>query len=90
MFQVQNLTPAIAGELGISGDARGVVVSSVDPSSAAAAAGLERGDVILEIDRKPVHNVAEYEHVLAGVRGQSVLLLVSKGNSTRFVIVESR
>jgi serine protease Do len=88
--EVQNLTPAIAQQLEISGDARGVVVSSVDPSSAAAAAGVERGDVIREVDRKPVHDVAEYGHVLAGLRGQSVLLLVSKGNLTRFVIVESR
>lgn len=44
--QVQSLTPSIARELGISANVSGVVITSVDPSSPAAAAGLERGDVV--------------------------------------------
>ena len=85
---VQNLTPSIAHDLGLSSNIQGVVVSSVDPSSAAAAADLERGDVIQEVNRKPVHNVAEYNQALAGTHGQSVLLLVNRGAATRFVVIE--
>jgi serine protease Do len=86
--EVQNLTPSIARDLGISASTRGVVVSSVDPSSAAAAADLERGDIIQEVNRKPVLNVAEYNEVLSATRDQSVLLLVKRGTATRFVVIE--
>lgn len=88
--QVQNLTPAVARDLGISGGITGVVVSSVDPGSPAAAAGLDRGDVIQEVNRKPVHSMGEYNQALASAHDQSVLLLVSRGQSTRFLVVEAQ
>jgi serine protease Do len=86
--QFQNLTPVIARELDIPADTRGIVVTSVDPSSAAAAAQLKRGDVILEVNRKPVENIEELNRALAATRGQSVLLLIKAGASTHFVVVE--
>jgi serine protease Do len=85
--KVQDLTPAVAQELGISRNTRGVVITSVDPASPAAA-DLERGDVIQEVNRKPVHNVREYTQALAEAHGQSILLLVSRGGATRFVVVQ--
>jgi len=88
--QVQDLTPAVAQELGISRTTRGVVITSVDPASAAAAADLERGDVIQEVNRKPVHNVREYTQALAEAHGQSILLLVSRGDATHFVVVQAQ
>lgn len=86
--QVQNLTPAIAQELGISTNTRGVVVTSVDPSSAAAEADLERGDVIQEVSRKPVHNVAEYNQAVTALHGGQVLLLVNRNGSSHYVVVQ--
>jgi serine protease Do len=86
--QVQNVTPAIARDLGISTSTSGVVITSVDPSGAAAAAGLEQGDLIQEVNRKPVRNVAEYDQALAGIHGQSILLLVTRGQATRYVVVQ--
>lgn len=86
--QVQNLTASIARDLGIPASTPGVVVSSVDPSSAAAAADLERGDIIQEVNRKPVRNVAEYNTALSGAHDQSVLLLVKRDSQTRFVVIE--
>jgi serine protease Do len=88
--QVQNLTPAIARDLGISTNTPGVVTTSVDASSAAAAAGLKQGDVVQEVNRKPVHNVAEYNRALAEVHDQSILLLVSRGQASRFVVVQPK
>jgi len=87
--EVQNLTPSIAQELGVSSATHGVVVSSVDPSSAAAGAGLQRGDVVEEVNRKPVRNVADFRQALAGVRGESVLLLIDRGGSTHYVVVNA-
>jgi serine protease Do len=86
-IQVENLTPAITRQLGAPASTVGVVVTSVDPSSAAAAADLERGDVIQEVNRKSVRNVAEYERALAGTDNQPILLLVGRGSSTRFIVV---
>jgi S1-C subfamily serine protease len=60
----------------------------MDPSSVAAAAGLERGAAIREVNRKPVHNVAEYDRALAAVHGQTILLFVSRGQSSRFVVAQ--
>jgi serine protease Do len=86
--QVQNLTPGIRQDLGISASTHGVVITSVDPSSAAAAAGLDRGDVIQEINRKPVRDVNEYRQALAEAHAQSVLLLVNRGGSTHYIVVQ--
>ena len=66
----------------------GVVVSQVDPNSDAAAAGLEQGDVIQEVNRRLVHNVAEYQEAAAGVGNQPVLLLVNRGGTTHYVVIQ--
>ena len=50
---VQELTPKLAESLGIE-KVQGVIVTDVDPDSAAAEAGILRGDIILEIDRGKV------------------------------------
>ncbi|HLZ52564.1 MAG TPA: DegQ family serine endoprotease [Candidatus Acidoferrum sp.] len=87
--QVQNLTPSIARDLGVSAGTPGVVITSVDPSSAAAAAGLDRGDIIQEVNRNPIRNVADYDRALSGVHNQSVLLLVSRDSTTRYVVIQA-
>jgi serine protease Do len=86
--QVQNLTPTVDRDLGISANTAGVLITAVDPSSVAAADGLQRGDVIQQVNRKPVRNLEEYDRALAGARDQSILLLVSRGQATRFVVIQ--
>jgi serine protease Do len=63
-------------------------VTSVDPASAAAAAGLSRGDVIQEVNHKPVTSIEEYKQALAATGKKSVLLLVNQGGVSHFVAVE--
>jgi serine protease Do len=86
--QVQNLTPDLAQQLGVPASTVGVVVTTVDPSSSAAAVGIKRGDVIEEVNRKPVRNVEQYEQALAGTGKQAVLLLIDRDGVTHFVLVE--
>jgi len=86
-LQVQNLTPDIAKQLGLPLTAKGVVVNDLDPASPAADAGIQQGDVIQEVNRKPVHNLEEYRQALATAGNQSVLLLVNRGGTTLFVVV---
>jgi serine protease Do len=87
---VQNLTSDIAQQLNLPVTVKGVVVTQVDPSSPAAAAGLDRGMLIQEVNHKPVANISQYKQALAGATNGSVLLLVNQGGVTRYMVVESR
>jgi len=89
-LQVQNLTGEVRQQLGLPEDVTGVVVTSVDPGSAADAAGIQEGDVIQEVDRKPVHSVDDYQRDLAGTGNQPVLLLINRKGATHYVVIQSQ
>jgi serine protease Do len=86
--KVETLTPDLAQQLQLSGDVHGVVVDNVEPASAAAESGLQRGDVIVEVNRKRVSNEEQFETAISGAGSQSVLLLVNHGGQTRFLVVQ--
>ena len=67
-----------------------MVVDNVDQSSTAAEAGLNRGDVIQEVNHKPVNSVSEYEHAIESAAKGTVLLLVNRGGITTFVAIDGR
>ncbi len=85
-ISVQNLTPNVAQQLGVPASASGVVITKVDPSSAAAEAGLQRGDVIQEVNRKPIHNTSDFASAMRDTKGQALLLVNHQGN-TMYVAV---
>ena len=85
---VQDLTPDLAQQLNLPAGIHGVVVSDVDPASPAAA-DLERGDVIQEVNHKPISDVEQYRQALAAAGDQPVLLLVNRGGVTKYVVVET-
>ena len=89
-LQVDELTPAIARQLKVDPDIKGVVVTNVDPSSAASEAGLRRGDVVMEVNRKPVTNVSEFRAQVQAAGDKSILLLVNHNGNVVFLVVESR
>ena len=85
---VQRLTPQMAESLGLE-KTEGVVVTAVEPASAADEAGIRRGDIIVEVDRKPVRTVDDYKKSIAGARkGRGVLFLVRRGESTLFLALK--
>jgi len=84
---VDTLTPEIAGQLGLPAETHGVVVTQVDPSSAAAETGLQRGDVIQEVNRTPVGSVDQYNRAVKAANGQQALLLVNRGGTTHYVVI---
>ena len=65
---------------------RGVVVTAIDPASPALAAGLRPGDVILELDRKPIDSVAGFRKAYAASR-DSAVLLVQRGEATMYLVI---
>jgi serine protease Do len=87
-LRVQSLTPKLARELG-SKDQSGVVVAGVQDGSPAADAGIQPGDVIVQVNRKPVHNVEEFRQAIQGQRaGESLLLLVHRKDTSLFVAID--
>jgi serine protease Do len=83
---VQDLDQETAKELGLKGKVRGVVVTKVEPDSGAEKAGLVPGDVIREINRKPVTSVKDFEKASSDVKkGDSVLLLINRRGAALFL-----
>jgi serine protease Do len=84
---VQNITPEIASALQLE-ITTGVVVAGVEPESPAAEAEIRKGDVIQEVDRKPVKNVENFEQAMETAKDQeNILFLVRRGDSNLFVVV---
>jgi len=79
-----DLTPEVREQLQAPADLHGAVIQQVQPGSPADNAGLQSGDVIVEVDRKPAQNAADVQKALSSVpRGQDALVLVwSNGGNT--------
>jgi serine protease Do len=71
-----------------TGEKSGVVVVGVEEGSTADDAGIEAGDIIKEVDRKPVRNLEEYNAAVQKAKGRSVLLLVQRGKQSFYASLE--
>jgi serine protease Do len=88
-LSVQTLTPELAEQFEWPREEKGVLITGVEPGSAAEDGGLRRGDLIKEMDQKPVQTVDEYRRQLKKAKqGESILFLVKRGNQTFFVTVK--
>jgi len=65
---------------------RGIVVQSVQPRSPAAGAGLQQGDVIISVNRRPVATMEEFREAAKG-KGQ-LLLHVRRGQGAMFLLLQ--
>jgi serine protease Do len=84
-LSLQSLTPELAQKYGLT-DKTGLVISDVDQGSPAAQAGLQEGDLIVEVNRKRVAKVSELQGAVAESRKQgSILLLVKRKTASLFV-----
>ncbi len=81
-IRVKQLTPEIAQRFNLDKDS-GVIISNVQQGSAAGEAGLKPGDIILEIDKKPIKSLDDYSEALENVKsGDTALFLVKRGSNT--------
>ncbi|MFB3904196.1 MAG: DegQ family serine endoprotease [Acidobacteriota bacterium] len=87
---VDELTPDVRRELNLTPNTRGVVVLQVQADTPAAEAGLERGDVIQEVNRRPIDNLRDFQDAVRASDKGPLLLLVNRGGTTLFVAVEKR
>jgi serine protease Do len=86
---LQTLTDQIGQSLGIPRGTKGAVVAEVKPDSPAATAGLQAGDVIVEVDRKPVATADEAVSALRAGKHTHLLRVVGP-NGARFVTLNPR
>jgi serine protease Do len=87
-LRVDKISPQIAERLGIAPDTKGVVVTNVDPGSPADDAEIRAGDVIREVDRKPVTSPDAFDKAVAARKaGKPLLLLIQRGDATLFITI---
>lgn len=87
-LSLQPVTPQIAKQLGLASDSEGLVVTDIDQSGVAAEAGIARGDVVLEINRKPVNSVDAVQSALDSAGDKPVLMLISRRGQTIYLTVK--
>jgi serine protease Do len=88
---VQGLNSDLRRELQLPEGTTGVVITDLESDSPAAAAGLEQGDVIVQVNHRPVNTVADFNSaVRTGVSKDSTLLLIRRGPGTQFVVVPNK
>ena len=87
-LSVQELTPELAESLSLKGE-KGVVVSGVRKGSPASEAGLQRGDLIQEIEREPVENMDDYKRVMQeSASKKQILMIVRHRGHTRYAVLK--
>jgi len=83
---VTDMTPEIAGQLDLKGE-KGVVVVGVQPDSKAEKAGMRRGDLIVEVNRRNVDSVSDFKSAIdQHKKSGGVDLLIKRMNAGVMVI----
>ncbi len=86
---VENLTPEIAQQINIPASTKGVVVDDVDPASSAAdAANLGKGAVIIAVNRQSISSVSDFKRLMNESKSKAVLLTVNVAGQTAFTVVQ--
>ena len=85
---VSDLDRPTRQQLSLPENIKGVVVTEVEPNSAAAEAGLRAGDVIQEINRKPVKTAEEAVQMTEKAADKTTLLRVWRNGNSQFVVVD--
>ena len=85
-FEVTELTPQVAQRYNIK-ETAGVIVVNVEPNSKAQAAGIQQGDLIIEVNRKNVASVEDFKSLIdQHKKGEGINLLVKRMNGGLMVI----
>src|SRR5262249_10284520 len=89
-WKVTPMTPELAARLGLGQDARGLLITDVDPADAAADAGLQPGDVIEQVNRQAVRSVEDLKSALTRAGSQPLLLLINRRGATAYMTLRPR
>jgi serine protease Do len=87
---VEPITPEVARQLKLERDAKGVVITNVNPSGAAASAGLREGDVIQQVNGKSVDSPDDVRDALSAAGDRPAVLLIVRGGVATFVPLSAK
>jgi serine protease Do len=85
---VADLTPQIRSELQIPARVEGAIITQIDPASPSARQGLQEGDVILELDRRPVRNAEEAVELSEQIEGPKVMVRIWRDGRSRYLVID--
>ena len=86
---VMDLTKEIARQLGLGANEKGVVVVKVEQGSGADDAGLKKGDVIQEIDKKKVAGLRDFNSITSSIEpGDTTLLFINRGGRRFYITIK--
>jgi serine protease Do len=84
---LQSLTPDLTERLGVPKGQKGAVVTSVREGSPAQEAGVQEGDIILEVDRKPIANADDAARLLQSEQAGGHLLRIKRRDGALFIVL---
>jgi serine protease Do len=85
-FTVEPLTDSLRRRLNINDKIDGLIVNNVEEGSNAYEAGLEVGDIILEINRNKVNNISDFNRIVKKIKlGDSILLKIHRNGSNLLI-----
>ncbi|HZN91299.1 MAG TPA: trypsin-like peptidase domain-containing protein [Myxococcales bacterium] len=88
-LSVRDLTPEVVASLGLQEGTAGAVVSAVVPGSPSEKAGLREGDLVVEVNRRPVRDVKSFRAAVDRTpAGAALLVRYQRGGQTQVVAVE--
>ena len=88
-MSLQPLTADLASRMGLAADDQGLVVTRVDPNGTAADAGIRQGDLIQEVNRRPVHNLTEFTAAVQQSSTRPALVLIKRGQALVYVTLRA-
>jgi serine protease Do len=89
-MELETLTPDRAAQLGLERGTRGLLVTGINPSGAAANSGVREGDVIEEVNRQPVSTTADLRTAVQRSGNRPSLLLINRRGSRIFLTLRNR
>jgi serine protease Do len=83
-----DISAELREQLNLARRIEGAIITSVEADSPSARAGLREGDIILELDRRPVRNADEAVKLSEEIKGPKVLVRLWRNGSSRFIVVD--
>ena len=86
-LRLSEITPQMAHQLNLKEDS-GIIVAEVSPNSKAEKAGILRGDVIVEINHKPIGNIQDFKKEVKYVKKSGIIAFLIKRGSTGLLVIQ--
>jgi serine protease Do len=85
---VGDITAQVRDQLQLPSRVQGAIITSVDPESPSARQGLREGDIIMELDRRPVKNADEAVKLSEEIKGPRVLVRIYRNGQSRYLSID--